>query len=209
MRKAKRTRDTGGVLTNGCREVNRVPVSGPLTFRNLQLRLGGVLTLLLCASGLLAQDEPQLTVDVVSFEKLLPLLPEPPAGWSSEKPEGSTTDTGSAKITTVHRDYKQGEAENAPTTSISIIDSAANPEFVSATTATWSTTQNTAEGYAKSFKLDEQPGFETYERDNKHGSLWLLVAKRYLLQIDTNGQASTALQEWLKRVDLKKLADVK
>ena len=168
-----------------------------------------VLTLLLAAAPLLAQDEPKLVPDVVNFEKLLPVLPEAPGGWSADKPEGSTTDAGGAKITTVHRDYKKGDADNAPTTSISIIDAAANPEFVEATTGSWNITQTTTEGYAKSLNVDGNPGFETYENEPKHGSLWLLVAKRYLLQVDTNAQDSKELQEWLKRVDLKKLGAIK
>ncbi len=36
-----------------------------------------------------------------------------------------------------------------------------------------------------------------------------MVAKRYVLQIETQGQDSKELQEWLKRVDVKKLAEVK
>lgn len=173
------------------------------------MRRAFLLALAMCASAVFAQDEPHLTTDVVNFEKLLPILPEPPAGWSSEKPEGSTTDAGSAKITTVHRDYKKGEADNAPTTSISIIDAAGNPEMLEATQATWSVSQTSTDGYAKSFKAGDAPGFEAYENENKHGSLYVLVAKRYLLQIEMYGQESKELQEWLKRVDLKKLADVK
>ena len=36
-----------------------------------------------------------------------------------------------------------------------------------------------------------------------------MVAKRYVLQIETQGQDAKDLQDWLKRVDLKKLAEVK
>jgi hypothetical protein len=53
------------------------------------------------------------------------------------------------------------------------------------------------------------PGFETFENDGKHGSLWLVVAKRYILQIETTAQDPAELQEWLKRIDLKKLSEVK
>lgn len=198
MMRIHRVRATAGVLTNRWREVNRVAV--PQAF---------VFLLLVSASLALAQDEPKLTTDVVNFEKLLPVLPEPPAGWTSEKPEGSTTDAGNARITTVHRDYKKGDADNAPTTSISIIDAAANPEMAEAMQATWSVSQTSTEGYAKSFKAGDDPGFESYEKDHKHGSLYVLIAKRYLLQIEMYGQDSKELQEWLKRVDLKKLAAVK
>jgi hypothetical protein len=155
-------------------------------------------------------EEPApLLPEVVNSTKLLPLLPEAPTGWTADKPEGSTDDAGGVKITSVHRDYKKGTADNAPTTSISILDSAANPEYVSATTAAWNLTTSTPEGYTKALTIEGMPGFETFENEGKHGTLWLMVAKRYVLQIETQSQDSKDLQEWLKRVDVKKLAEVK
>ena len=113
---------------------------------------------------------------------------------------------GDAELSSVHRDYVKGEGDNAPTTSISILDSAASPDYVELTTAGWKLTENTAEGYTKSVTIDGMPGFETFENEGKHGTVWLLVAKRYFLQIETTGQDAAELQEWLKRIDLKKLA---
>jgi hypothetical protein len=157
----------------------------------------------------IVEEPAALLPEVVNSTKLLPLLPDAPTGWTADKPEGSTDDAGGVKITTVHRDYKKGTADDAPTTSISILDSAANPEYVSATTAAWNLTASTPEGYTKALTIEGMPGFETFENEGKHGTLWLMVAKRYVLQIETQGQDSKDLQEWLKRVDVKKLADVK
>ena len=62
-----------------------------------------------------AEEEPApLLPEVVAAAKLLPLLPDGPAGWTADKPEGSTEDAGGVKITTVHRDYKKGDADTAP-----------------------------------------------------------------------------------------------
>jgi hypothetical protein len=36
-----------------------------------------------------------------------------------------------------------------------------------------------------------------------------MVANRYFVQIETQGQDSAALQEWAKRVDIKKLTAIK
>ena len=155
-----------------------------------------------------AAEEPQL-IDVVDFSKLLPLLPNPPADWTADKAEGSTDDVGGTKITSVHRDYKKGEGETAPTTSISILDSAANPDYVSSTTAAWNMSTSTPEGYTKTLTIEGMPGFETFENEGKHGTLWLMVAKRYVLTIETQNQDSKELQEWLKRIDVKQLATVK
>src|SRR4029453_12147428 len=65
-----------------------------------------------------AQNEPILVPDAVDYQKLLPILPEAPSGWTADKPEGSTEDVGGFKITNVHRDYRKGEGEKAPSTAI-------------------------------------------------------------------------------------------
>jgi hypothetical protein len=155
-----------------------------------------------------AAEEPQLA-EVVDFSKLLSLFPEPPSGWAADKAEGTTEDAGGTKITTAHRDYKKGEADNSPTTSVSILDCAANPEYVASTTAAWTMSTSTAEGYTKPLTIEGMPGYETFENEGKKGTLWLVVAKRYVLSIETQSQESKDLQEWLKRVDVKKLAEVK
>ena len=179
------------------------PLAYFLRFHILLLAICG---LALCVSR--AQDAPS-SIEVVDYTKLLPLLPDPPAGWTADKAEGSTDDTGGFALTTVHRDYKKGEADNAPIASISILDSAANPDYVASTTAAWKESSSTPEGYAKPVTIDGNSGYETYENDKKHGTLWVMVAKRYFVQIETQGLEPKELQEWVKRIDLKKLADIK
>jgi hypothetical protein len=156
-----------------------------------------------------AQNEPILVPDVVDYAKLLPILPDPPPGWSADKPEGSTTDVGGFRITNVHRDYRKGAGDKVPTAAISILDSAANPDYVAATTAAWNFKSETVEGYSKSITIEGNPGFEAYEIEGKHSTLWLMIAKRYFLQIELQNQDPKELQEWIKRVDLKKLAAIK
>lgn len=150
-----------------------------------------------------------LVPDVVDFAKLIPILPEAPSGWTADKPDGSTTDMGGFKITNVHRDYRKGDATDAPSASISILDSAANPDYVTATTGTWAQSNETPEGYSKPVTIDGNPGFEAYEKEQKHAVLWVMVAKRYFVEIELQNQDPKELQEWIKRVDLKKLAEIK
>ena len=164
--------------------------------------------LLALTVGAPAAEEPQLA-EVVDFSKLLPVLPNPPADCTADKAEGSTDDIGGTKITSVHRDYKKGDGDTAPTASISILDSAANPDYVAATVSAWNASESTPEGYSKTLTIEGMPGFEAFENESKHGTLWLMVAKRYVLTIETQNQDSKELQEWLKRIDVKKLAEVK
>ncbi len=175
------------------------------------MKTAAALLLALAFAGVVcAAEEPApLIPSVVDFSKLIPFLPEAPATWTADKAEGSTDDIGGTKITSVHRDYKKGDGDTAPTTSISILDSAANPDYVSSTTAAWSMSTSTPEGYTKTLTIEGMPGFETFENEGKHGTLWLMIAKRYVLTIETQNQESKDLQEWLKRIEVKKLAEVK
>ncbi len=156
-----------------------------------------------------AQNEPVLVPDAIDYQKLLPILPDAPQGWTADKPEGSTEDVGGFRITNVHRDYRKGEGNDAPSAAISILDSVANPDYVSATTAAWNNNSETSEGYSKSVTIDGNPGFEAFEKEDKHATLWVMIANRYFLQIELQNQDPKELQEWAKRIDLKKLAAIK
>ena len=169
------------------------------------------LTLLLGFAGieLRGQNEPNLIPDVVDPAKLIPILPEAPAGWTAEKAEGSSDDVGGFKITNVHRDYRKGEGADAPTAAINILDSVASPDYVEVATAGWDKNSETPEGYAKPVTIDGNPGREDYDKEKKVASLWVMVAKRYFVTIELQNQDPKELQEWIKRVDLKKLAEIK
>jgi len=156
-----------------------------------------------------AQNEPILVPDAVDYQKLLPILPDAPQGWAADKREGSTEDVGGFRITNVHRDYHKGEDNKGPTAAISILDSVANPDYVNATTAAWNNNNETSEGYGKPVKIDGNPGFEAFEKENKHSTLWVMIGNRYFVQIELQDQDPKELQEWVKRVDLKKLAAIK
>jgi hypothetical protein len=167
------------------------------------------LALGLAAAGVRGQNEPNLIPDVADPAKLIPILPEPPAGWTAEKPEGSSDDVGGFKITNVHRDYQKGDAADAPKASISITDAVASPDYVEATTAEWNKSSETPEGYGKPVTIDGNSGREDYDKERKQASLWVMVAKRYFVTIELQNQDPKELQEWIKRVDLKKLAEIK
>src|SRR5437762_8399666 len=111
-------------------------------------RAGFFALMLFAAFGLSAaraQNEPILVPDAIDYQKLLPILPEPPSGWTADKPEGSTEDVGGFRITNVHRDYHKGEGDKTPTAAISILDSVANPDYVSATPAAWNNNPESSE----------------------------------------------------------------
>src|SRR5262249_22758434 len=147
--------------------------------------------------------------DAVDYQKLLPILPEPLSGWTADKPEGSTEDVGGFKITNVHRDYRKGEGEKAPSAAISVLDSVANPDYVSATTEAWKSNTTTSEGNAKAVIVEGTPEFEPLKKNPRHATLWVMIANRYFVQVELQNEEPGQLQEWIKRIDLKKLAAIK
>ena len=162
----------------------------------------------LCAQ----QDTPNLTAPaqhVIEFAKLVPFLPEPPAGWKADKPEGSTTESQGFSLSTAGRTYTQGDADDAPNVTVNIIDSANNKQFSDATMAEWKTTETTPEGYTKPVTLDGNKGFEQFTKDGQIGNLWVIVGSRFFVQIETTRLPAPEMQTWLKRLDLKKLAALK
>ena len=178
--------------------------------------------LLLGASGTRAENPPAASpppaavspapaksAPVVEVDRLLTMLPEPPAGWGADKPEGSTSETEGFPITTVSRTYFKGDADNAPTATINIIDSANNQQFQDSTKAMWGITSDTPAGYDKDVKVDGLPGFEHFANADQTGVLWVVAGGRFFVQVETTGQPPAELQNWMKRIDLSKLGGMK
>lgn len=177
----------------------------------LGLSLPGIATPTTAGStGLVAAvPTPTPGVPLVAAEKLIPLLPAPPAGWSAEKPQGSTGDTDDLKIATAQRSYHQGDADEPPTASVTIIDFAKNQSYMDAITTAWQLKAETPDGYDKPVEIDGIRGFEHYARPLESSSLAVIVAGRFFIQIELTKTAPKELREWLKRIDLKQLAGLK
>jgi len=146
---------------------------------------------------------------VIAAARLIALLPPPPAGWTADKPEGSTTQSEGFDITTVGNTYVKGDADGAPTATINIIDSANNRQFQDATKAMWSATSDTPEGYDKAVTVQGLPGFEHFANSDQTGVLWVIAGGRYFVQVETTKQPATDLESWLTRIDLRKLSAIK
>src|SRR2546423_5183318 len=96
-------------------------------------RMKTVVFILLVALGFAvgvvhAQNELNLIPDVVDPAKLIPILPEPPAGWTAEKAEGSSDDVGGFKITKVPRGFEKRERGGKPRAPISHLEFIAKPQ---------------------------------------------------------------------------------
>jgi len=156
-----------------------------------------------------ATPRPTLQVAVVPYEKLLPFLPEPPAGWVAENPSGSTTDVEVFYLSTATRTYQKGDDENASVATVTIIDAGGYKGYFETTTHSWKFTSNGPDGYDKAVEIDGIPGYEHFSKAANSSSLCVIVGKRFFVQIELIREDPKELRAWLKKLDLKKLAELR
>jgi hypothetical protein len=57
----------------------------------------------------------------------------------------------------------------------------------------------------KSFAVDGYPALLSYDEASRHGSLVVFVGGRFLVEIESHGLDRSVLQQWWKRINVKKL----
>jgi hypothetical protein len=172
----------------------------------MQVRMiaAGVAAFLLStAAGAQPGGEP------VHFSKLIPLLPDKVDGFVAAKPNGSTTAAMGFKVSEVSRVYHKGKEDSDQTVTVKITDGTGNQFFAAAHAAAPEFSSETTAGYEKGFKLDGNPAIEKYTTDGKNGSLTVFLGERYLVQVDVNGLPGNSMQDWWKKIDAKKLIELK
>ena len=146
---------------------------------------------------------------VVPYQKLISFLPSVPEGWTAEKPSGSITDIEVFNLSTASKTYQKGDDDNAPVVTVTLIDAGGHKGYFESTTLQWKMNTQTPEGYDKTVEIDGMPGYEHYSKAANSGSLSVIVAKRYFVQIEITNEDPQQLREWLKKIDVKKLAELK
>jgi hypothetical protein len=104
--------------------------------------------------------------------------------------------------------YRQGDAS----IDAKIVDSGFNQILMAPFTMFLSAgyEKETEDGYEKSVKVGEHPGWERWNSQGKDGELNAVVAKRFLLTLEGNGiQSTKVLYDLAQATDLAKLAGMK
>lgn len=113
-------------------------------------------------------------------------------------------------------DY-EGDAESGPDAAessppevtIGISDTSANQALAMAFAVGAQFNNETTEGYQKSYAIDGNPLHESYENEPKTGSITTMAGGRFNLEIKVSGLSPEEMQAWVKRVDIKGLAQAK
>jgi hypothetical protein len=155
------------------------------------------------ASGGTSDAKP---VDPVSFRDMQAFFPDLD-GWEKGKPTGERMSApfsySQAEVT-----YTKGDSR----IQLKMIDSGFNQLLLTpyAMFLTAGYEKETADGYEKSTKVNEQPGWEKWDSSSKDGELNALVGKRFLVQIEGNQIDDTkVLHAVAGKIDMAKLAALK
>jgi hypothetical protein len=157
------------------------------------------------AKGMQAAGD-QKPVEPVSFTVLQPLFPDLP-GWEKGKLEGEKM-TMPFPFSQASCAYTKGDS----VLNVKIMDSGFNQALTLPFTMFLASgyERQTGDGYEKSVKVGEFPGWEKWNSESKHGELNAVVGKRFVVTIDGNDlENHTILYTVAEKLDLSKLAGLK
>ena len=153
-----------------------------------------------------AGDPNQKPVDPVGFRDLQATFGDI-GGWEKGKPTGERM-TSPVNYSLARVSYTKGEAEIEE----EISDSAFNQMLLAPLSMFLKAgyERETDDGYEKSTKVGEYPGWEKWNSKDKEGELHALVNNRFIVQVrGRNVDSPAVLQQAMASTDLKKLAGLK
>jgi hypothetical protein len=151
-------------------------------------------------------DPNQKPVDPVSFRELQTAFGDL-AGWEKGKLTGERM-TSPVNYSVAKVSYSKGDARIDEEISDSAFNQMLLVPFSMFLTTGYE--KETEDGYEKSAKVGEYPGFEKWNKASKSGELTAIVNKRFIVQV--NGREISdpkVLQDAMASIDLKKLASLK
>ncbi|TDE11658.1 hypothetical protein [Dyadobacter psychrotolerans] len=148
-------------------------------------------------------------VDPIDFRKLRELLPEEIAGFKRTEASGEKNGAMGFTISTADARYK---GDNDASIHLEILDTGGVAGVATMAMAAWTMAdidKETDTGYEKTTSLEGYKAFEKYDSQNKSGELNLLVADRYVVNVNGNNVTMEQMKSILGDLDLDKLADLK
>ena len=154
----------------------------------------------------MANSAEMKPVEPVNFRDLQAVFPDL-AGWQKGKPTGERM-TSPVSFSQAQVKYTKDDA----TIEAKIVDSGFN-QIMMAPFAMFLAAgydKETEDGYEKSVKVGDYPGWEKWNSEGKDGELNAIVNKRFLVTLEGSGLTDTAvLHELAQKADLGKLASIK
>jgi hypothetical protein len=147
--------------------------------------------------------------DPVDFRKLKELLPEKAAGLKRIEATGERS--GAMGFTISRAEAKYGD-DGQTAVHIEIFDTGGIAGVGTMVLAAWTMAdidKETSTGYEKTTTLEGYKGYEKYDSQSKSGELNVLVADRFVVNINGNNLSDKKLKSILTSLDLNKLSKLK
>jgi hypothetical protein len=145
-------------------------------------------------------------VDPVSFRELQAAFGDL-GGWEKGKATGERM-TSPVNYSVAKISYTKGDARIEEEISDSAFNQMLLVPFSMFLTSGYE--KETEDGYEKSAKIGEYPGFEKWNKSSKSGELTAIVNKRFIVQVNGHDIPDPkVLQDAMASIDLQKLASLK
>lgn len=147
-------------------------------------------------------------VDPIDFRKLKDLLPDKAGGLDRTEATGEKSGAMGFTVSTAEAKYKGGEKS----INIEIVDTGGIAGVSTMALAAWSMAEidkETTTGYEKTTTIDGHKAFEKYNTESKSGELNVLVADRYVVNVQGDNVSIDQLKDVLGEINLAKLSGLK
>lgn len=153
-------------------------------------------------------------IKAVDAKDLKAMLPAELAGAKRGSVESQHTNTMGMDMTTADADYETAAAANddgshpKPGFHVQIMDFGNASSSVAMGYSAWALTdyeRETDTGYEKTVKYKGCPGQETYDREAKSGSMHVLVAKRFVVEVNGHDATIEQIRAALDALDVSRL----
>lgn len=149
--------------------------------------------------------------EAVDFRKLKELMPAELNGLKRSDCKGEKNKIGEMSISQVTATFKKDDNDGSPRVEVQVMDYS-SMEMAKGLAAAWTAVEidkESDDGFEKTVKVKDNPGFLTWQKDGKHGQVQLLVGKRYIVTVQTDNVPSEQVIKVAEALPLDKLAALK
>ncbi len=149
-------------------------------------------------------------VDPVDFRELKKLLPDAIAELPRKESSGERNSAMGMTVSEATASYAAEDGEQRM--SLKIADMGSMQGFMGMAGAAWAMAdvdRETDSGYERTTQVDGHRALESYDREDRHGEFEILVARRFMVNLEGYGVTEKQLQAAAKALPLAKLAAMK
>lgn len=154
------------------------------------------------AAGTTVSGAAEGYVTAVPFAALIPFLPDAPAGWTADEPQGATWTDQEVQWTWASRDYSKGDAR----ATVLIQDSA---YYDVGYWESWDSLVafETTEGYYRQGNVGGQPSWKVFSKPDSYGT-WVGVNERFMVYVSVEGGSEQDLDALVNAIDYGGIANL-